>query len=77
MTYSSMLVSDVCSDSFQGQALGMLTSVQVFAEAVTGIGGGVLAGYSSSLPILIGGAMLLVASAFLFAFREKKVDTAS
>ncbi len=72
MTYASVLVSDASSPSFQGQALGMLTSVQVMAEALTGIGGGVLAGHFVSLPIFIGAGMLLAASAFLFAFREKK-----
>ena len=77
MTYASVLVSNASSASFQGQALGMLTSVQVMAEALTGIGGGLLAGRFSSLPIVIGAAMLVAASLFLFAFREKKVDHTS
>lgn len=76
MTYASVLVSNASSAAFQGQALGMLTSVQVMAEALTGIGGGLLAGHFSSLPIIIGAAMLVAASLFLFAFREKKVDHA-
>ena len=74
MTYSSVLVSNAASRSFQGQALGMLTSVQVMAEALTGVGGGVLAGYFCSLPIVIGSFMLIAASLFLFAFRKQKAD---
>jgi MFS transporter, DHA1 family, tetracycline resistance protein len=74
MTYGSVIVSNVAAPSFQGQALGILTSVQVLAETLTGIGGGVLAGYFISLPILIGSIMLLIASLFLFAFRKEKED---
>ncbi len=72
MTYSSVLVSNASSASFQGQALGMLTSVQVMAEALTGIGGGLLAGYFSAFPIVIGCFMLMIASLILFAFRIEK-----
>ncbi len=74
MTYASVIVSNAASPSFQGQALGALTSVQVLAESLTGIGGGVLAGYYISLPILVGAFMLLIASLFLFAFRNEKAD---
>jgi len=74
MTFGSVLVSNVASPSFQGQALGILTSVQVMAETLTGVGGGVLAGYFISLPIIVGSVMLIIASVFLFAFRKEKVD---
>ena len=77
MTYSSVLVSNASPVSFQGQALGMLTSVQVTAETLTGMVGGILAGYFVSLPIIIGSAMLIIASLFLFAFRKEKVDDIS
>lgn len=72
MTYASVLVSNASSPSFQGQALGVLTSVQVAAEALTGLGGGVFAGYFSSLPIFIGASMLVVAALVLYSFRETK-----
>lgn len=72
MTYASVLVSNASSLSFQGQALGMLTSVQVLAEVLTGIGGGMSAGCFVSLPIIIGSLMLCIASLFLFFTRDKK-----
>lgn len=72
MTYGAIVVSEASSPSFQGQAFGMLTSVQVAAETVTGLGGGVLAGYISSLPIMIGAGTLVVASFLLFIFRHDK-----
>jgi MFS family permease len=77
MTYSSVLISETASISFQGQALGLLTSVQVCAEALTGLGGGILASYNSFLPIWIGAFMFIMASVFLFAFKEKNRDSFS
>lgn len=74
MTYSSVLISEAASISFQGQALGILTSVQVAAEALTGLGGGLLASYDSFLPMWVGAFMFLIASAFLFAFKGKNQD---
>jgi len=77
MTYATVLVSDASSLSFQGQALGVLTSVQVLAEVLTGIGGGFLASKLSSLPILIGSGMLLIPALFLLASHRKKGDDPS
>ncbi len=77
MTYSSVLISEAASVSFQGQALGILTSVQVCAEALTGVGGGILASYDSFLPMWIGAAMFVVAASFLFAFNGKNRDASS
>ncbi len=74
MTYGTVLVSNASAPGFQGQAFGMLTSVQVLAEVLTGIGGGLLAGYISFFPILIGSLMLVVASLFLLAQRREKAD---
>jgi MFS family permease len=71
MTYSSVLISEAAPVSFQGQALGILTSVQVCAEALTGLGGGILASYDSFLPMWIGSLMFIMAALFLFAFKGK------
>lgn len=70
MTYGAVVVSEASSPSFQGQAFGMLTSVQVAAETITGLGGGILAGHISSLPIIIGAGMLFIASLLLSTFKH-------
>lgn len=70
-----MLVSEAAPPSFQGQALGILTSVQVSAETLTGLGGGILASYDSFLPMWVGSAMFVIAALFLFAFKGKNKDS--
>ncbi len=71
MTYSAVMVSDASSPGFQGQAFGMLTAVQVAAEVLTGLLGGVLAGYHTMLPMFVGSGMLVVGS-FILLFSPKK-----
>jgi MFS transporter, DHA1 family, tetracycline resistance protein len=71
MTNASVLVSNAADEDFQGQALGMLTSVQVLAEFIIGIGGGVLAGYLASLPMIMGSFMVLVGSVILLVFMKR------
>jgi DHA1 family tetracycline resistance protein-like MFS transporter len=65
MTYATVLVSDASPSSFQGQAMGVLTSVQVLAETLTALGGGFLTGLAAGLPIMVGALMLIVASSIL------------
>ncbi len=77
MTYSAVLVSNEAPDGFQGQSFGMLTSVQVSAEVLTGLYGGYLAGIHTALPILIGSAMLIVGSIILLASRKTAVHHSS
>ncbi len=72
MTYSAVMVSDASSIEFQGQAFGMLTSVQVAAEVLTGLLGGFLAGYHTTFPLLVGSGMLIIGSIILLAFKEEK-----
>jgi DHA1 family tetracycline resistance protein-like MFS transporter len=74
MTYSAVLVSNASSPSFQGQAFGMLTSVQVAAEVLTGLLGGILAGYQVSFPMVIGSLMLIVASLILLISKTGKTS---
>lgn len=71
MTNASVLVSNAASEEFQGQALGMLTSVQVSAEFLIGVFGGILAGYHSSLPMITGSVMLLLGALILLVFRKR------
>ena len=72
MTHGTLLVSDASDERFQGQAFGLLTSVQVLAEIFTGLGGGCFAAYHPSLPMIIGACMLLVSSLILLASKKKE-----
>jgi DHA1 family tetracycline resistance protein-like MFS transporter len=75
ITYGALLISNTAPQNFQGQALGTLTSVQVFAEIITGLGGGFLAASTVSLPLFIGSAMAIICALLLFNFilRERHV----
>jgi len=70
MTNFSVIVSNAADAGVQGQTMGSLQSVQVFAEVITGVGGGFIAAVSPPLPLYIGGAMALIC-AFILT-REKK-----
>lgn len=70
MTYAAILVSNASSVEFQGQAFGCLTSVQVAAEVITSLMGGVLATYFISFPMIIGSAMLVIAAFILLASKR-------
>jgi MFS transporter, DHA1 family, tetracycline resistance protein len=66
ITNGALLISNTASQQFQGQAMGTLTSAQVLAEIFTGLGGGPLAAYATTLPLYIGAAMAVVCSLLLF-----------
>ena len=73
ITNGSLLISNTADRQFQGQAMGTLTSVQVLAEILTGLGGGPLAAYTMSLPLYIGAAMAIVCGTILYnSVRRKK-----
>lgn len=73
ITNGALLISNTASEHLQGRALGILTSVQVLAEILTGLGGGPLAAYTMTLPIYIGAWMAVVCSLILFnAIRREK-----
>jgi predicted MFS family arabinose efflux permease len=65
ITYGSVMISNEAESHFQGQAMGNLQSVQVLAEVITGVLGGVLATLTSYLPLLVGGAMAVICSLIL------------
>jgi MFS transporter, DHA1 family, tetracycline resistance protein len=64
-TNGALLISNAASADFQGQALGTLVSVQVLAEAVTGIFGGMIASEQASLPLIAGAIMSVLCTALL------------
>jgi MFS family permease len=65
ITKGALLISDEVSIRFQGAAMGLLTSVQVLAEMLTGLMGGSLAAYHIALPLYIGSLMALACSLLL------------
>ncbi len=65
ITQGALLISDEVSLRFQGAAMGLLTSVQVLAEMLTGLMGGSLAAFHIALPLYIGSLMALFCSFLL------------
>lgn len=65
VTNGSLLISNYASLDFQGRALGTLTSIQVLAEAITGLLGGLIASEMQALPLLFGALMSLVCTLIL------------
>ncbi len=70
-TFMAIMISDRVDDHIQGEALGLNQSVQVFAEALTGLTGGLLASVLIELPILTGVGFCLIATLLLIIHRKK------
>ncbi|NNM43571.1 MAG: MFS transporter [Chlamydiae bacterium] len=71
MTNGSVLVSDMAHGDSQGEAMGSLQAVQVSAEILTGIGGGLVAASFPFLPLCIGAAMSVICFMILHVNRKK------
>jgi MFS transporter, DHA1 family, tetracycline resistance protein len=71
MTNAAVMVSNAVDGEFQGQAMGNLQSIQVSAEVITGIMGGLIAAHVPALPLLIGAGMAVVCSLILFVSRRQ------
>ena len=69
MTHAAVMVSNGAEDHLQGQALGVLQSVQVFAGMWVGVIGGILAGWIPQLPLIAGAAFAVLGGIYL---RRKK-----
>lgn len=65
MTHAAVMVSNGTEDELQGQALGLLQSVQVFAGMSVGIIGGILAGWKPELPLVCGALVAISGGLFL------------
>lgn len=73
ITFDAVMVSTAVDEKHQGQAMGVLVSIQVIAEVITSASGGFLAAHLPSLPIIIGALMCLICTGILvIAGREKK-----
>jgi MFS transporter, DHA1 family, tetracycline resistance protein len=78
ITNGSLLISNTASQSFQGQAMGTLTSFQVLAEIFTGLAGGPLAAFTMTLPLYIGSAMAVICGLILFtSIRRDRISVKS
>ncbi len=73
LTNASVLVSNTVKLEVHGQAMGTLTSVQVLAELLSAIVGGVLAVLLPSLPVIIGGVMAGIGALFLLERKKRHV----
>ncbi len=71
MTNAAVMVSNGAQDHLQGQALGVLQSVQVFAGMCVGVIGGILAGWIPELPLLVGAVVAVLGGVYLI---RKKYD---
>lgn len=69
MTNAAVMVSNGAQDHLQGQALGVLQSVQVFAGMCVGVIGGILAGWIPQLPLLVGAVVAVLGG--LYLIRQK------
>ena len=66
ITFDAVMISMVVDERHQGQAMGVLVSIQVIAEVITSATGGFLAAYLPSLPIILGSVMCLICAGILF-----------
>jgi MFS transporter, DHA1 family, tetracycline resistance protein len=71
MTNAAVMVSNGAEGHLQGQALGALQSVQVFAGMCVGVIGGILAGWIPHLPLVVGAVVAIVGGIYLI--RKKYV----
>lgn len=73
ITHGSLLISNAAENHIQGQALGLLTSVQTLAEIITGIFGSILAVGIFTMPIYIGAAMAFLCGILLWLQMKREV----
>lgn len=65
LTYSGVIVSLCAEGNRQGEAMGLLVSIQMLAQVLTSFTGGFLSSYSPALPLLIGSSMCFVCALLL------------
>lgn len=69
----TLIASRASANLPQGQSLGLNQSVRVIAEVISGLAGGLIAGYGSKYALLIGGIVTLCGGLLLLQ-REAVVD---
>ena len=65
VTFDAVMISTAVDERHQGQAMGVLVSIQVIAEVITSATGGFLAAHRPALPIFVGGFMCLICTGIL------------
>jgi hypothetical protein len=71
ITNGAVMISDTADHAHHGQAMGNLQSIQVLAEILTGIVGGMLAASAPGLPLFVGAAMGSACALVLFYLLRK------
>jgi predicted MFS family arabinose efflux permease len=74
--FPALIVSDSVSPKLQGQALGTNQSLQVFAEALTALVGGVFMAKANVFPIYSGAVCAAIAAIILFIRPQRQVEDA-
>ncbi len=69
LTHGALMVSENTEPEFQGEALGLNQSMQVFSEALSAIIGGQLAGLVMGLPLMVGAGFAALAGIFAMLTR--------
>ena len=59
------VISDLSEKNHQGQTFGIMSSVYSFASLVVAMIGGALAAESTALPVITGGAIIILSAALL------------
>lgn len=72
LTNASVIVSNAASIEAQGQAMGTLTSVQVFAELLAAVIGAAFAALLPSLAIVFGGVMAIIGALILWLQKKQR-----
>jgi len=72
ITNGAVMISDAADQAHHGQAMGNLQSIQVLAEILTGIVGGMVAAVAPKLPLFLGAAMGFICALILFFLLRKK-----
>ncbi len=76
ITFGAVMISTAVDEKHQGQAMGLLVSIQVSAEVITSASGGFLAACLPALPLIFGALMcLMCATILLIASRKKQRST--
>jgi hypothetical protein len=68
---AAAIISEAVTPAQQGSGLGSNQSLQVGAEALAGLGGGLLAAIATAMPLSVMAALALAASALLV--RERAI----
>ncbi|MCH9612591.1 MAG: Enterobactin exporter EntS [Chlamydiia bacterium] len=74
LSYTNIYVSDCASERRQGSVLGLNKSVEVLADAMSGLVGGILAGFVVNLPFYVAIALALISALWLYLVQRRDFE---